>query len=131
MEKAEDEWRKTNPEWARKIRQYETWQARSKERERLAERQNKPKGKSNVDADDREAPVETSSWESSFDPDDPSAEFSFAGNNRTYSFNTLKADIEDMSWSAAIPEWAIAALRRGIAVHHSGMNKRYRNLVER
>ncbi len=40
------------------------------------------------------------------------------------------ADIAELRWTST-PDFLFRALRRGIAVHHSGMNKTYRVFVER
>jgi len=121
---SEQEWRSTDPGWNRKLRQWEQWKLNAKDRERSAHREKKRK-----EALDEAEPVEAKehSWESSFDPEEPSPQFSFAGTRSSYSGNELEADLR---WSHTKP-WVIEALRRGIAVHHAGMNKKYRSLVER
>ena len=128
MESAEERWRETNPEWKRKIKQFELWQSRAKERERQAERLKKVK----KDDDKPSAAAEPeTSWEASFDPEDPSPQFSFAGMSPAFTKEDLDEEIRSLArWSSA-PEWALKGLRRGIGVHHSGMNKHYRTLVER
>ena len=68
------------------------------------------------------------SWEASFDPDDPNPQFSFLGSKA--SKEHLEAAITDLSWTST-PPWVMDALRRGIGIHHSGMNKHYRTAVER
>ncbi|TFK38254.1 hypothetical protein BDQ12DRAFT_684235 [Crucibulum laeve] len=125
LETSEAHWRESNPEWNRKIRQWEIWCSRSKERERLAARTNRQKkdDESHEDSSQR-------TWESTFDPDHPSPQFSFAGTHTSYSKSELDQDIEEISRWTNTPTWALLALRRGVAVHHSGMNKRYRSLVE-
>jgi hypothetical protein len=127
LQSAEDEWRKDNVAWTRKIRDWEAWKSRAKERERQAEKAKKMK----KDADSPTVPLQEYSWESTFDPDDPSPQFSFAGSHTSYSLIDLEKDIEGLSWNSSIQQWAFDALRRGIAVHHAGMNKQYRSLVER
>jgi len=123
LERAEQQWRDTNPEWKRKILQFQDWQQRSKDRERQAERAKKQK------KDPDEPSIKDISWESSFNPDDPSPQFSFAGGRNLYSRENMEEDVRGiLRW---VPRWAIAALRRGVAVHHAGMNKGYRTLVER
>jgi len=127
LENAEEKWRKSSPEWNQKLREWEIWKLRAKERERLAERAQKQR----KDADEPGAgSIHEGSWEQSFNPDDPSPQFSFAGTHVSYSKSELDEDIARLSWTS-IQKWAIACLRRGIAVHHAGMNKRYRSLVER
>jgi hypothetical protein len=81
------------------------------------------------DASQRIAPE--TSWESSFDPSEPSKDFSFAGNYISVSKEDVDNEIARLArWSGVDPR-ALAALKRGIGVHHSGMNKAYRALVER
>jgi hypothetical protein len=69
------------------------------------------------------------SWEASFDPDDPQMQFSFAGMGK-YSLQELEDEIQDLARWSGVSEWILSALRRGIAIHHAGMNKAYRSLIE-
>lgn len=128
LQLAEDKWRKASPEWNQKLHEWENWKIRAKERERLAERAKKQK--KDPDAPGATNPQE-SSWEKSFDPDDPSPQFSFAGSHTFYSKSELDDDIDNLQWAMEKQQWAFECLRRGIAVHHSGMNKQYQTLVER
>ena len=121
----EEEWRASSPEWIRKLVQYEEWLSRAKERERAATRA----GKNRADPDD--APTETVEWQATFDPNLPLPQFSFVDQHSSYTASMLKEDLVQLSRGTSIPEWALACLRRGIAVHHSGMNRRYRTIVER
>jgi len=125
LEKAEQVWREQSPEWKRKVSQWEAWQVRQKNEERMAQKAAARKR----DPDD-EAPQHSKdhTWESYFDPQDPSPQFSFASHS-AYPKRSLLEDIEDMKW--ATPSVFLRALWRGIGVHHSGMNKLYRVLVER
>jgi hypothetical protein len=125
LQKAEKEWRLSSPEWKWKMDRYEEWKRTSKERQRQAEKANKQK----KDANDLRI-TESHSWESDFDPLDPSPQFSFAGERCSYTKSDLDSDLEDLRWARS-PRWATEGLRRGIAVHHAGMNKAYRSLVER
>ena len=130
LQDAEMRWRATNSDWQQKLRQWDNWKSRSKERERFAEAQKKTKKRSELEEESR-CGASDHSWESFFNPDDPSPEFSFAGIRTLYSKSDLDKDIRELTrWTTAQP-WALEALARGIAVHHAGMNKRYRSLVER
>lgn len=122
----EEHWRSKNVEWNRKVRQWENWILLSKERERIAEREKK-KRRENDDGVHEAADI---SWESTFDPTLPLPAFSFAGVHTSYRLTDLDQDIKSLSYTST-PQWVLDALRRGIAVHHAGMNKRYRSLVER
>ncbi|EGO30017.1 hypothetical protein SERLADRAFT_413254 [Serpula lacrymans var. lacrymans S7.9] len=127
LQQKEGRWRSTSAEHKRKMAEWENWLARAKDRERQAEKAKKVK--KDPDAPDSMDTTERS-WQSSFDPEDPEPQFSFAGQHTSYSKSDLNDDIRGMSrWNSA-PEWALQCLRRGIAVHHAGMNKRYRTLVE-
>ena len=128
LENKEKKWRDSSAEWNRKIRQWTIWQSRQKDRERLAERQSRQK----KDADAPETtPASDYSWESSFNPNDPSPQFSFAGGSVRYSKEELEDDIRDLRRRTSLEDWAFEALERGIGVHHSGMNRNYRSVVER
>ena len=125
LEKLEGEWRSGNPQWNRRVKEWECWRDQAKARERVHE--NLERRRKTHDQECRDQDSSEQSWQSSFDPNDPSPEFSFAGRRSSLD---LENHIKDLSWTS-IPQWAFDALRRGIAVHHSGMNKHYRSLVER
>ena len=128
LEEAESKWRETSAEWRRKVKQWELWISKAKERERQAERLKK--AKKSEDGPTVDAQPEAS-WEASFNPEEPSPQFSFAGMSPAFTKEDLDAEIHSLSrWNSA-PDWALNGLRRGIGVHHSGMNKHYRTLVER
>ena len=126
LEKAEEAWRAKSPEWKRKIGRWEAWKTRQKNKGRLAQ---KAAARKRDPDDEMLQEGEYQSWESHFDPEDPSPQFSFAGTS-AYAKEDLLADINSLSWTSS-PDFLFRALRRGIAVHHSGMNKTYRVLVER
>lgn len=127
LEKAEEAWRAQSPEWKRKVNQWKAWQERQKDKQRLA--QKAAARKKNQDDDGPQQSEDLSSWESYFDPQDPSSQFSFAGTS-SYPKEELLADIASLRWTST-PESLFRALWRGVAIHHSGMNKGYRVLVER
>jgi hypothetical protein len=121
----EEEWRASNPEWKRKLAQYEEWLSRAKDRERAAARATKNK----VDPD--EAKMKTVEWQATFDPNAPLPQFSFAGQHTSYTQSMLEEELKHLVRWTSTPQWALFCLQRGIAVHHAGMNKRYRTIVER
>ncbi|KAI0067591.1 P-loop containing nucleoside triphosphate hydrolase protein [Artomyces pyxidatus] len=132
LQRTEGRWRKTSNEWRRKVDAWEEWKARESDRKRLAEKVKKAR-KQDMDSDGP-SQREDRSWESSFDPKDPSSQFSFAGTS-AYSRAELAADIDTLRRRTSLAkdkgEWVFEALRRGIGVHHSGMARQYRSLVER
>ncbi|PFH46597.1 hypothetical protein AMATHDRAFT_69528 [Amanita thiersii Skay4041] len=125
LERAEHKWRDTSPEWQRKVQAWKAWQIRAKSREKQLDRELKQKRQ------DEELEMlrqeQDSGWESRFDPDEPSEQFSFA-NTKAYSKADLEKDIAELA--TVVDPSVLIALKRGIAVHHSGMNKGYRALVE-
>ncbi|KAK0440823.1 hypothetical protein EV421DRAFT_1960798 [Armillaria borealis] len=126
--KAEFAWKSSSPEWQRKCQQWQKWQDSSKARIREENRAKKSKRKPDPDDVEPSTATEAPAWESTFDPDAPLDNFSFAGH---YSAEDLDEAIKGV-WS---DYWKskpvlLAALRRGIAVHHSGLGKAYRSLVE-
>ncbi|KAF8878718.1 P-loop containing nucleoside triphosphate hydrolase protein [Infundibulicybe gibba] len=88
---AEEKWRLQSPTWQKKIRDWEAWKLRARERERLAERAKKQK--KDADGKDTETTSHMPDWEASFNPDDPSLQFSFAGIQSSYS----RTQLEEMS----------------------------------
>ncbi|KAG8216977.1 hypothetical protein J3R82DRAFT_7282 [Butyriboletus roseoflavus] len=120
----EKEWRASNPDWQRKLAQYEEWLLRAKDRERAAARAAKSK------VDPNEVKTETVEWQATFNPNAPLPQFSFAGQHTSYTQSMLEEELEQLGRWTSTPKWALLCLRRGIAVHHSGMNKRYRTIVE-
>jgi hypothetical protein len=125
LETQEDKWRENSPEWKRKMAQYDAYLQGAKERERKVARASKHKG----DEEDKRADM--SEWQTSFRPDDPLPDFSFAGQSASYTTSELDEEIASLMRRKPSLEWALKCLRRGIAVHHAGMNRGYRLLVER
>jgi hypothetical protein len=105
--------------------QYDAYLQVAKERELKAARASKHK----VDEEDKRA--DTSEWQASFRPGDPQSDFSFGGHSTSYPASELE-DIADLTKrKPPPPEWALRCLTRGIAVHHAGMNRGDRSLIER
>ncbi|RXW18628.1 hypothetical protein EST38_g7226 [Candolleomyces aberdarensis] len=129
LEAAENHYKATSPAWQRKVAQWEAWKANAKERERKAAASEKQKKTRVPDSDNLpEPPAVTWSWEESFDPNRPLEDFSFIDYKSSYSLSELEESIPKSSGGAQQDHWAL--LRRGIGVHHDGMNKRYRSLIE-
>ncbi|KAJ7157241.1 hypothetical protein C8R46DRAFT_1004148 [Mycena filopes] len=126
LEAGESEWRSGSLEWKRKVQQWEHWKlAQAKLREKASAK--KQRKRNDDEADGRED--EQQGAENSFDPHEPSPQFSFAGMS-AYSKSELAEQIHELrNWSGT-PGWALDALERGVGIHHAGMNKKYRSLVE-
>ncbi|BFZ57786.1 hypothetical protein PYCC9005_004840 [Savitreella phatthalungensis] len=137
LESREEAFRATDPAWKRKIKTYEQWvndaDKRHKERERALK---KKKGNEKSDRDDEnkllagEETQEEFGWQDVFDPTAPLPDYSFAGLKNTYGDQDMKDEISRLESRNACPLWMLRLLRRGIGIHHSGLNRRYRQLVE-
>ncbi|KAG8349264.1 hypothetical protein FVEN_g12521 [Fusarium venenatum] len=82
---------------------------------------------SKLDLVREESGEEISRWES-FEPEAPLDQFSFADMTKMQ-----QRDFDDLVYSMGrdkVESWLIDALRRGLGVHHAGMNRRYRQIVE-
>lgn len=113
LEAGEDRWRKNSPEWKRRVAKAEIDEKLAKNRAKAMERSQKKE-----DEDGRV--IEQDDGLSAFDPDAPSEEFSFCG--KGISQVEFAKDLEELAW-LQLPSWLINALRRGIGVHHAGMNR--------
>ncbi|TDL25294.1 P-loop containing nucleoside triphosphate hydrolase protein [Rickenella mellea] len=124
LEVAEDKWKEGNLQWKSKLQEWQNWRANEGKRRQADERARK------MQKADKDLPFEAASptWEATFNPSDPLDDFSFA-DIRKHSKHAMQSDLEDLKW-VSVPEWAVRALRRGIGVHHAGMNKAYRSLIE-
>ncbi|KAK0440413.1 uncharacterized protein EV420DRAFT_1133707 [Desarmillaria tabescens] len=126
--KAELAWKSSSPEWQRKCQQWQKWQDSSKARIREENRAKKSKRKPDPDDIEPLAATEALAWESTFNPNAPLGNFSFAGYYSAEDLNDAIHGVWSEYWKSK--PVLLAALRRGIAVHHAGLNKGYRSLVE-
>ena len=107
---------------------YESWKANARQRVKRKERAAKERP---TEGNKKQNVTPDAAWETSFDPSEPSKGFSFAGNYVNVSKGDVDSEIARLTeWSGVDPR-ALAALKRGIGIHHAGMNKGYRGLVER
>ena len=136
LDTRETEFRNTDATWQRKIKSYEKWigdaDKRAKDRERAMR-----KVKKGADKDEQrearqgqEEAQDDFGWQDVFDPTAPLPEFSFAGLKNTFGDQDMKEEIARLESRNVCPSWMLQLLRRGIGVHHSGLNRRYRQLVE-
>lgn len=135
LKAAENSWTLSSPKWANKIADYEKWQ---KQRSIIAAKKlsarsgSKKKGSkddddklSRADLERETATTEFSAW-ASFNPDAPTEDFNFA-DNKKLSPSELE-EYEKQLLDRKQPGWLVEALKRGIGVHHAGMNRKYRQL---
>jgi len=110
------------------MRAYELWRSTAKQREKQKERMAKQRP---TEGDGPQDLAPETSWEASFDPSEPSRDFTFAGNYANVSKGDVDHEIAQLARWGRVDRRALAALKRGIGIHHAGMNKGYRALVER
>ena len=134
LEAAETTFKETNPAWKKKVTAFEEWQKLGAAKKQEMKATGGKKGKVNADDDggsklDRmqDANSDTNPFEG-FDPLDPVDGYHFAAKH--------KADAQELErhfWVMKrrnLPQWLMDGLRRGIGVHHAGMNRKYRQVVE-
>ncbi|KAL7793524.1 P-loop containing nucleoside triphosphate hydrolase protein [Trichoderma ceciliae] len=129
---AEEEWKDSSSEWAQKIKDFVAWKTAvdNLPRNMIIQRSKSDSGDalkiSRLEHLREEASAETSPW-ASFDRNAPLDRFSFAD-------LTLMQMSEAMELirplQGQVKDWLLDALRRGLGVHHSGLNREYRQVIE-
>ncbi|OJD33892.1 dead deah box helicase [Diplodia corticola] len=130
LKEAEDKWKKTSPVWAKKLDDWETWKKSRKGMSKKTPNKKSAtveKGMSKADLEKEAASTEIDSW-GSFDPEAPLDGFHFKDAAKLQQ-SELEVYADELQWRGVQP-WLIEALSRGIAVHHAGMNRKYRHVVE-
>ncbi|PNP52574.1 hypothetical protein THARTR1_06921 [Trichoderma harzianum] len=129
---SEKEWKENSAEWAQKVKDYEAWKRSedSQQSRRVVQRnRGDGGGDSRMTKEEQlreEANVETSPW-ASFNPNAPLERFSFAD---TTKMQALEANEMIRPLRGVVDVLLLAALQRGVGVHHSGLNREYRQVVE-
>ncbi|KHE88629.1 hypothetical protein GE21DRAFT_6037 [Neurospora crassa] len=138
LKSAEAAYKQHDSKWLKKLAGFEEWKKRreSAKTKDTKMKQTKKTGLRNEDDDgamskgDRArdaANRELSVWDS-FDPEAPLQQFSFADNTKLTQ-EELNTRLKSLRADAVRP-WIRDALFRGIGVHHAGMNRQYRQIVE-
>jgi superfamily II RNA helicase len=134
---AENHYRGTSSTWTAKLAEFEAWKkAREAAGAKFAKKaaNTRANGRRGNDDDgcqgkahsERDAASrEVSKWEG-FDPDAPLAQFSFADTAKITN-EELEERLRTIHAGAVRPIF-IDALRRGVGVHHAGMNRHYRQV---
>jgi superfamily II RNA helicase len=127
---AEARWKATSRAWKAKVAKWDEWK---QDQEKRSKKKNSKKGNTDdemMTAADRmreEASTESSIYES-FDPDGPVDAFHVADSKKL-----SPSEFDEYAYQLRRrfqPEWLIDALKRGIGVHHAGMNRKYRQVCE-
>lgn len=126
---SEKEWKEDSVEWAQKVKDYEAWKRSeaSQPSRRVVQRkrgEGSDSGMSKQEQLREEANVEISPW-ASFNPNAPLERFSFAD---TTKMQASEANEMVRPLRGVVDTLLLAALQRGIGVHHSGLNREYRQV---
>lgn len=136
LENAEAHWKERSIAWKTKVKGWEEWKKNQSKagakRPAKAPAKKKGKGEDDDPASKTDRLQENTSEEvnpyANFDPNAPVDGFHFAAKQ--------KADPAKLSnyfyqmTRRGVSPWLAVALRRGIGVHHAGMNRKYRQVVE-
>ncbi|KAL5115616.1 hypothetical protein ACEQ8H_006503 [Pleosporales sp. CAS-2024a] len=123
---AETAWKETSPKWKDKLREWDDWKKEMAKREKQGVR-GANKGMTKQDQMREAANQEVSAF-ASFNPEKPLDGFHFADNKKL-----SQEEFEEHAYQMrrrGVDEWLIDSLRRGIGVHHAGLNRKYRYCVE-
>ncbi|KAM0333306.1 hypothetical protein ACHAQA_001967 [Verticillium albo-atrum] len=138
----ETAWKESSKEWKQKLADYEEWKKAGLKAAKAKPKKDRPAAGNKDDRqggsrDDNKnskmqttqanASMEISPWES-FDPEDPLEQFSFG--DRTRLSRAEFAEMTDDLSGDKVDSWLVQSLKRGLGVHHAGMNRRYRQVVE-
>jgi ATP-dependent RNA helicase DDX60 len=124
---AEEKFKSTDTTWQQKNDVWLKWKAQAKARakqEQLKLKAAKSREKEEM-ARDKEK-----SWLDDFDPEKPLLQFTFQSIRSKTASQELEDHIKDLERWDNITDWMATCLRRGIGIHHSGLNRKYRQLVE-
>ena len=134
---AEENWKENSPAWKTYLSGWEQWK---KDQTKMSSKKapkivSKKKGKAEDDDDSttkadrvQDAANDEASPYASFDPEAPVDGFHFAVKQKLET-----AELARHFWQLrrrGIAPWLMDALTRGIGVHHAGMNRKYRQVVE-
>ncbi|KAF7555852.1 hypothetical protein G7046_g6455 [Stylonectria norvegica] len=132
LEATENEWKDGDSSWQSKVQRFEQWKKLKEARDakvssRGKDSKNDEGAGSKLELAREEGSADVSSWES-FDPDAPLDPYSFADASKLQR-SDFDVMVRTLKWHN-VPQWLIDGLLRGIGVHHAGLNRRYRQIVE-
>ncbi|RYP45013.1 hypothetical protein DL768_008578 [Monosporascus sp. mg162] len=137
----EDAWKASKSSWQKKIADFDQYRkeleiARSRAAKAPRKEPKKKKKRGEDDDDEKlsraerareQADADASVW-AGFNPDAPIDGFHFA--DITKLAMSELAEFQSELRGCKVPEWLVCGLERGVGVHHSGMNRRYLQIVE-
>ncbi|KAK6440119.1 hypothetical protein LTR95_003663 [Oleoguttula sp. CCFEE 5521] len=137
LQESEASQRKSGPKWQKTLEKWEQWKKIQLKEAKTAKAASKAKKSKGDDEDgDRESKLDqardaggadTSVWDN-FNPDAAQEGYHFADFSRVQQSELDK--YTGQLGARGIAQWLIDALGRGIGVHHAGMNRKYRQIVE-
>lgn len=134
LETAETTWKESSPKWKADLAKWEDYKKMMlKANKRHPPKISKKKGTEGDEGLTKDdlmrdaAGNEASPW-ASFDPNTPVDKFHFADSRKMTREELGKHEKELIR--REVPEWLLAAMRRGIGVHHAGLNRKYRQVCE-
>ncbi|KAK8203086.1 DEAD/DEAH box helicase-like protein [Phyllosticta capitalensis] len=128
LKQAESKWKDASPAWAKKMESWETWKkGMSKKKAPKKTSAMLEDGEGKADLEREAASANPDSWET-FDPNVPIDGFHFLERTK-FQQSELDAYAKELRFRS-VSEDLIEALSRGIGVHHAGMNRKYRHVVE-
>lgn len=134
LQAAELSQKKSGPSWEKTLEKWEQWK---KVQEKTTARQSKAVGKKSKGIEDekmskldqqRDAADSSSSQWDTFDPDAPAEGYHFADYSRVQ-LSEMQTYTRQLG-RRNVPQWLINSLKRGIGVHHAGLNRKLRQVVE-
>ena len=134
---AETRWKELSPSWKAKLTGFEKWKAEQAKMAGKRQVKKIPSKKGKGDDDDdpsskmdkiQDAASDEANPYANFDPDAPVDGFHFAARHKAEA-SELNMYYGQMKWRG-LPSWLTDGLQRGIGVHHAGMNRKYRQVVE-
>ncbi|RAL11807.1 putative DEAD/DEAH box helicase [Aspergillus homomorphus CBS 101889] len=126
LQEAEEAWKGSSRDWAKKLAGWENWKRSSSKRATRATSVN-TMNMSRAEQT-REAASEEPNRYASFDPHAPVPMFSLADEKKLS--RSAFAEYATELKRFGVPHNFIDALRRGIGIHHAGMNRAYRKVCE-
>lgn len=136
----EDEWKASKSSWQKTMADFDQYKKEleiARSRAAKAPKEPKKKKKRGEDDDDEklsraervreQANADVSVW-AGFNPDAPIDGFHFADVTKL-AISEL-TEIQSELRGCKVPEWLVCGLQRGVGVHHSGMNRKYLQIVE-
>ena len=130
LQKSEAHWKASSSAWAQKVAEWETWKKVEDKRARQKLPTRKTGRGESVSKEEqmRDMTAEESSWHASFNPEGPDPRFCLA-DIKKLATSEFEEYAEELT-RREVPQWLIDALKRGIGVHHAGMNRKYRQVCE-